>query len=237
MALNVMVMGETGVGKSALVNLIAGHEIAKVSPDASLCTAKTTKYPTTVGLAPYILWEVTGFNQPGTNSDAQIMEKGLLSAVEQKATVDVVLFCMRGKKMTKETQTIYSLIKLMFGDYVPIILVVMHLEGEKVMEDWWVRNEQGLKNKGVVGEAHVCVTAVRDQARYATKSADSRRDVLGVLEASRSPNRGGKSMAFMFLQYLQRVDPDIAKGRKMEKVLQKRYKLDKAGAQRLATLL
>lgn len=46
--LKVMVLGEIGVGKSSVINLIVGGNVAKVSPNAEVCTRRTTKYEATV---------------------------------------------------------------------------------------------------------------------------------------------------------------------------------------------
>jgi len=43
-ACNVVIFGETGVGKSSLVNLIARTQKARTSPDALGCTTKTEVY-------------------------------------------------------------------------------------------------------------------------------------------------------------------------------------------------
>jgi ABC-type molybdenum transport system ATPase subunit/photorepair protein PhrA len=41
---NYIVFGAMGAGKSSLINLIAGKECAKSSPDATSCTLESTKY-------------------------------------------------------------------------------------------------------------------------------------------------------------------------------------------------
>ncbi|KAI6120060.1 hypothetical protein EDD17DRAFT_1623631 [Pisolithus thermaeus] len=46
--LTVMVLGEIGVGKSSVVNLIVGEYVAGCSPDVEVCTRGTTKHEATV---------------------------------------------------------------------------------------------------------------------------------------------------------------------------------------------
>jgi len=41
---NFIIFGEMGVGKSSLINLIAGEALAKSSPDAGSCTLESTEY-------------------------------------------------------------------------------------------------------------------------------------------------------------------------------------------------
>ncbi|KAL4066434.1 hypothetical protein V8B97DRAFT_1979887 [Scleroderma yunnanense] len=236
-ALNVMVMGETGVGKSSVVNLIAGGPLAEVSPDASVCTMVTTRYLARTGSVSIHIWEVAGFNQPEntTAKDVFVTDVDLGPILsDRKAAVDLVLFCMRGKKLTKTTTRIFDLVKTMFWGDVPVILVITHLEMEKEdMESWWVRNETYLTREGVVGTAHVCVTGLREK-KWSQKSEQSRQTLLATLE-NHYLLRQNRAFEPFFLGYLRRMGNFNQKGRKLEKVLIKRYKLDQSTARRLAT--
>ena len=234
--LNVVIMGETGVGKSSVVNLIAGKAFARVSPDSDPCTENTTEYSTSTGLNPVHIWEIAGFNQPEnviTKDDLPDADLGPVLA-DTTAVVDLVLFCMRGKKLTKTTKRIFEFVKNMFGNQVPIILVITHLEMEgDGMESWWVRNEAYLAREGVVGTGHVCVTGLREE-KWKAKRDESRDVLLRVLNNHYSARRS-RPLETCFLGYLRHMGKFNQKGRKLEKVLIKRYKLDARTARRLAS--
>ncbi|KAF8554582.1 hypothetical protein OG21DRAFT_1508705 [Imleria badia] len=61
--LHVAVVGNTGVGKSTLVNVLKGKEIAKVDNNVIPCTARTTPYEMEVGRTKYCIWDTRGLNE------------------------------------------------------------------------------------------------------------------------------------------------------------------------------
>ncbi|KAI6103332.1 hypothetical protein EDD16DRAFT_1469970 [Pisolithus croceorrhizus] len=171
--LTVMVLGEIGVGKSAVVNLIVGEDITRDSPDAEVCTNHTTRYEATMESTKVHIWEVSRFNQPKKDpkKNAPDIEEKFRPILEAKASVNVVLFCMRGQKLTSMTMQIFKLIHGIFEKCIPIVLVINHLERERDMQDWWRRNKSKF-GTGLSGARHVCVTGVRD-ARHEGKWRDS----------------------------------------------------------------
>ncbi|KAI6011282.1 hypothetical protein EDC04DRAFT_778045 [Pisolithus marmoratus] len=178
--LSIMVLGEIGVGKSSVVNLIAGENIAEVSPNANVCTRRTIKYDATVESMRMHIWEVSGFNQPGDGlkwNATDFMER-LGPLLKAKASVDTIPFCMRGLKLTTVTMRIFELIDDIFGGRIPIVLVINHLEREREMEDWWERN--GHKLGGSMSRTkHVCVTGLQQ----VEKSRKSRANLVALLRS------------------------------------------------------
>ncbi|KAG1777035.1 kinase-like domain-containing protein [Suillus placidus] len=63
--LNVFLFGETGVGKSAIINLIMGRDVAQTSPDAAICTLQHTFHEVTLGDCRFKLWEVSSLDSMG----------------------------------------------------------------------------------------------------------------------------------------------------------------------------
>jgi len=62
---NVLLFGETGVGKSAIINLIMGRDVAQTSPDAETCTLQHTSYEVSLGNRQFKLWEVSSLGSMG----------------------------------------------------------------------------------------------------------------------------------------------------------------------------
>ncbi|KAI5994066.1 hypothetical protein F5J12DRAFT_785850 [Pisolithus orientalis] len=132
------ILGEIGVGKSSVINLISR---GKTSP-RSLPTPRFARATTVESMKVHI-WEVSGFNQPKNDpmKDATDIEQKLGPMLKAHARIDVILFCMRGKKLTVVTKRIFELVDGIFGGRIPIVLVINHLEQEEEMEDWWRRNK------------------------------------------------------------------------------------------------
>ncbi|KAI6106846.1 hypothetical protein EV401DRAFT_2077585 [Pisolithus croceorrhizus] len=97
--LTVMVLGEIGVVKSAVVNLIVGGDITRDSPDAEVCMRHTTRYEATMESMKVQIWEVFGFNQlkKDPKKNAPDVEEKFRPILEAKANVNVALFACEVK--------------------------------------------------------------------------------------------------------------------------------------------
>jgi len=62
---NIVLFGQTGAGKSSVVNLIAGEKIAKVSPDVERCTLHWQEYPVAFDGHTFKVFDTVGFEEPG----------------------------------------------------------------------------------------------------------------------------------------------------------------------------
>ena len=221
-----MIMGETGVGKSSVVNLIAGNAIAKISPDSNPCTVNTTRHRTSAGPIPVNIWEVAGFNQP-KDSNVEEIDLGPVLA-DSTAAVDAVLFCMRAGRPTATTASCFKFVKTLFGKEVPIVLVMTCLE-RNGMERWWEQNEERLSGMGVKGMEHVCVTGLPEE-KWERERKDSREALLKVLTSIHATPKN-KSLESILLTYLHgRLN---LQEKKSKVTLMERYSLDEPTVQRL----
>ncbi|KAI6101581.1 hypothetical protein EV401DRAFT_1894097 [Pisolithus croceorrhizus] len=88
-------------------------ELAKMVDDAILtaCARHTTRHEATIESMKVHIWEVSRFNQPKDfKKNAPEVEDKFRPILEAKANVNVVLFCMRGQKLTGMTMRIFELI-------------------------------------------------------------------------------------------------------------------------------
>ncbi|KAF9222624.1 hypothetical protein BS17DRAFT_818427 [Gyrodon lividus] len=165
--INIILFGETGVGKSSVINLIAGKEVAKVSSDVDGCTMASTPYDVTLGNKKIRIFDTVGLEEPqmGVNGYLAAIEKAhkLIQSLGAGGGVHLLLFCMRGGRITATVQSNYRLFcEFLCNKKVPVALVFTGLEREVDMENWWTRNESHIRRYGIHSVSHACITAVRD---------------------------------------------------------------------------
>ncbi|KIK77429.1 hypothetical protein PAXRUDRAFT_834986 [Paxillus rubicundulus Ve08.2h10] len=162
---NVIIFGETGAGKSSVINLIAGSKIAQTSPDAAACTLTSQPYHVVLQSdQPFCIWDTVGLNEAGLVREDYLraIEKAykLIKELDASGGVHLLLLCMRGGRITSAVQQNYKLFCNIFCEkQVPLGIVVTHLENEPSMETWWNKNEELFKQYGVSARGHACITA------------------------------------------------------------------------------
>ena len=191
---NVLIVGETGVGKSSVVNLIAGDPLATVHSGAGACTMEATSYdiilPDNQGLSHHIrLFDTVGLNEP------QFRKTDYLTAIEKANTlicqlqrtggIRLLLFCIRGGRITAVMQNNYRLFcEILCQNKVPVAFVITGLENEVSMEGWWERNVPSFEAYGLSCASNACVTAIRGlNDCYAEKYYESQTRVRAMLLA------------------------------------------------------
>ncbi|KAF8839127.1 hypothetical protein BDN67DRAFT_970528 [Paxillus ammoniavirescens] len=185
--INIVLFGQKGVGKSSIINLIAGREVADTSPDVGLGAMSSKKYSIRVGQRSYNIWETVGMEEPGIGVNPQpvALRKAftLIKQLSEQGGVDLLLFCIRGSGITATTGINHRLFyKVLCGKEVPIALVITHLEQEGVMEAWWSQNTRDIKRHGLENAGHACITGLPDQ-RSGGKYVQSKLAIEELLEA------------------------------------------------------
>ncbi|KAF7978163.1 hypothetical protein HWV62_1346 [Athelia sp. TMB] len=161
---NVVVFGETGVGKSSVINMIAGRNIAKVSNTARGCTFQSTSYDVSIGGSRFRLWDTAGMNENEKGSvaakDAIISLYKLMDSLE--AGIGLLVYCIRGRIKETTVQNYRLFYEGICLQEVPIVLVINALELEEPnMNSWWFRNEPAFTKQGMEFDGHACVTATK----------------------------------------------------------------------------
>ncbi|KAH7919384.1 hypothetical protein BV22DRAFT_967174, partial [Leucogyrophana mollusca] len=157
---NIVIFGATGVGKSSLVNLIAGKNIAETSNGARVCTLGARNYTMNINGHILRLHDTSGFTSVGDNDNILAVEKAyrLIMQLESESDIHLLLFCMRNERISTATVNNYHLVfNILHGQTIPVIFVVTNSENEPSMENWWERHEKTLEKFGMRNAGHACV--------------------------------------------------------------------------------
>ncbi|KAF9222588.1 hypothetical protein BS17DRAFT_818399 [Gyrodon lividus] len=163
---NVLFFGETGVGKSSVINMLVGQntEAACVSGGAKGCTFASTGYKATIDGEEFVLWDTVGLNEGEHGSTPSPLAECNLEELmrNMKGGLSLLVYVIRGTRFRQVVQINYELFyRAICGKQVPIVAVVTGLENEEPMESWWSKNVADLQKFGLVFEASACITAFR----------------------------------------------------------------------------
>jgi hypothetical protein len=161
---NVVIFGEVGVGKSSVVNMIAGRQVAQPSIG---CTYQSEPHAVTLGATLVKLWVTTGLNEEdaGTaRAKHTIVDLyKLLQRLEDG--ISLLVYCVRGPgiNLNSITRNYRMFYHGLCQRNVPIVLVVTGLEGEHPMDAWWPMNNAIFQQQQMVFSGQACITATRGQ--------------------------------------------------------------------------
>ncbi|KIL54350.1 hypothetical protein M378DRAFT_28761 [Amanita muscaria Koide BX008] len=162
---NIIVFGESGVGKSSLINMITGTDSAATSNEAVGCTFQSASYDVELKGRKYRLWDTIGLNEGerGTASpERSIQDLQSLVLNLQHEGVNLLVYCIRGSRIRDIIKINYDLFwKIICNEQVPIVVVVTGLENEEDMEEWWTNNRPDFAAREMRFHDHACVTTTK----------------------------------------------------------------------------
>jgi hypothetical protein len=183
--LNVLLFGEPRVGKSSIINLILGRNIADTLPDTPCSMFKHSPYEVNLRGRDFRLWDISSIAL--MNFVRRFFARGRLKKsymrLHKGSGVHLLLYCMRGPSIPNALPRDYKYFTSIVGstNAVPIAAVVNGLEGSlNTMDDWWTNNYQGLERVGMHFSQHACITSLSDD-----RSTSRSRDVIHSLICGR----------------------------------------------------
>jgi tRNA U34 5-carboxymethylaminomethyl modifying GTPase MnmE/TrmE len=177
---NIVLFGQTGAGKSSVINLIAGEERAKTSPDMERCTMHWEEYSIAFDGCNYKVFDTVGLVESQLkiegHLDAIADARTLITKLENEGGIDLLLFCVRPTRFTSTIESNHRrfCIQLLRKKRIPIVLLVTALEDEQIMENWWTRNKEIFEQSKIVVNDHACITAANLGGRYQKLHEESR---------------------------------------------------------------
>jgi len=175
---NVLVAGQSGSGKSSIVNLIAGQKLAEISPDLSYCTKRCTEYPILVDEKEFHVFDTFGFLEPDLDRNLYATAiADTYSMIRAKGGLDLVLYCVNDDRIDDpKTQNNYRLLhEVLCDEEVPIGIVVTY-RGRLKFEPDRYKSIFVARNIACVS----CITANVDSMGSETQDATAVRKLLST---------------------------------------------------------
>ncbi|KAG2153675.1 P-loop containing nucleoside triphosphate hydrolase protein, partial [Suillus bovinus] len=210
---NIVIFGETGAGKSSVINLLAGQQIAHISPDSHRCTLHWMEYQITLdNETRYKVFDTVGLEEPRLQTEEYLSAisnaYNLINTLKERGGINLLLFCIRGGRVTATMQSNYRLFfEFLCEEKVPLVLVVTNLEREITMEDWYTRHKGYLEKYNIRSAGHACITAGnfldgRHREKYEESYGILRRVVGAHCNASMEGWTGGRGWLASFIRKL-----------------------------------
>jgi predicted GTPase len=191
---NVILFGESGVGKSSIINMINEQAKAPVSDSATGETFHNTSYEMTIFDSTVRVFDTSGLNE-GTKGTvkAQVAIKRLYELIcRLQDGVHLLAFVMRAPRITDTVYQNYELFfEVFFQKKVPIAIILTGLENRENMDEWWKENEAAFDRYGMKFKGHACITSIRGECRngaylYQKEYDESKKKVKQLIHGSRS---------------------------------------------------
>lgn len=164
---NVIVFGETGVGKSSIINMIAGKDVAEKTSSAKGGTFQNKDYPVMIDGKHVTLWDTAGLNEGNKGKvaakDAIVNLCWLLRGL--KDGVSLLVYCVRGRIKETTVKNYLMFYEAVCQSKVPIVMVANGLEEENPMDGWWKKNEEAYRAEKMIFSGHVCMTATKGKKK------------------------------------------------------------------------
>ena len=181
------------MGKSSLINLIAGEKVCETSSGALGCTLEYKRHLLDVGDQRFAIWDTAGLDEgtqgsvPAEKAEAYL--KQLLHELAKNNGVDLLVYCVRGTRVRSALLTNYHIFySAICRKKVPIAIVITGLENQEGnMETWWCNNKPQFSSLKMHFDSHTCVTTLESSMENAIlkeRREESRAAVIKMITST-----------------------------------------------------
>ena len=159
---NIIIFGESGSGKSSLVNMIVGKDVAKISDSPEGTTFQTDVYPATIADTTFNIYDTAGLNEGDQGRVPHLMAvQKLYTLIRQLDGVSLLIYCMPPRVKENASANWILFHKVICQENVPIVAVVTGLENYNDPDDWGRDevNRNALYKNGMHPKDVVCVVS------------------------------------------------------------------------------
>ncbi|KAF8981497.1 hypothetical protein BDQ17DRAFT_1549485 [Cyathus striatus] len=163
---NIIVFGETGAGKSSVINMLpgdSGEARAEVADHARGVTKEARMYLKTIRRKKFNVWDTPGLNEgnSGTVNSTRAVEI-LLDLVSSSCTgINMLVMVMRAPRITDFLPKAYRLLhSTICQKSVPIAIVVTGLDNNNERKEWWDNNRKEFNTEDMIPHGHACLTTL-----------------------------------------------------------------------------
>jgi hypothetical protein len=165
----ILVIGQTGAGKSSLVNLLAGKRVATVCDGANGCTFRFETYQCYYNGELFELIDTVGLNEgsKGTVKPKDAMKMLIKFIKGNKRGFSCILFVMPKGRITESFEKNHMLFcRTLLNGQTPAILFLSHCESDEPM-DTWIKKEENKTALVPYGFSDVVCGTAQEGGRFA----------------------------------------------------------------------
>jgi tRNA U34 5-carboxymethylaminomethyl modifying GTPase MnmE/TrmE len=159
---NIIIFGETGAGKSSVINMLDGPDQADVSSRGKRVTFSNTRYERTIKDATFNVFDTVGLDEA---MKAAVTPRNAIEGLytllcQLRPGANLLVYVMRAPRIKSTAQQNYRMFcDIICDKQVPIVIVITGLELENDMDDWWRENQESFTNHGMHFNAYACITS------------------------------------------------------------------------------
>jgi len=192
----ILIIGEAGVGKSSMINVLVDKDVATVSDGAKGCTFqfKTHSYnEAAVAQESWNFIDTVGLNEaPGGTIDNKTAAKLLIDFMKRnRQGFHGIIMVMKKGRISENFERNHNLfVRTMLNRQVPCILMISHCEEDEPMDNW--KYEQS--NLDAIHDycfAHVVCGTLKKGGRFESElialRRQTRNEIFNALQENMRP--------------------------------------------------
>ncbi|KAF5362626.1 hypothetical protein D9758_009620 [Tetrapyrgos nigripes] len=190
---NVIVFGQTGCGKSSVVNMLEPTtDLAPVDNTAFGVTFHAQSYMKTVEGISFRVYDTVGLNEGLEGRVAAITAiEQLYQLLRELDEVNLLAYVIQASRITPATVSNYQLFyQIMCEKEVPIVAIFTHLENEDVMDNWWTSNQGVFDQRKMKFSGTACITTIKGKRGLFEKEYAESKEKLKKLILHRYKPKG-----------------------------------------------